>query len=159
MQESLTKKQQLIYEYLLSESKKKGYPPSIKDICCALELRSTATVHNHLTVLEKKGYIRKYPTKNRTFEIIDKPSQPSKEAPLKPPETAGLFVYHVPHNKLRSLGILQGDIVHCRRQFSADPDQLVVLWESGGITLKPYEQVDFRQDEVLGIATELRRKF
>ena len=161
MQEPLTKKQQDIYEYLLSESRKKGYPPSIKDICVALGLKSTATVHTHLTMLEKKGYIRKYPTKNRTFEIIDRPESDKRnnETSLKPPETAGLFVYHVPHNALQSLGILKGDIVHCRRQLSADSGQMVVLWENGGITLKPYKYVDFRNDEVLGVATELRRKF
>ena len=161
MQEPLTKKQQMVYEYLLSESKKNGYPPSIKDICGALGLKSTATVHNHLTILESKGYIRKYPTKNRTFEIVDKPGSGKSEdvLPSRPPETAGLFVYHVPHDELRSHGILQGDIVHCRRQFSADSGQLVVLWENGGITLRPYEHVDFRSDEVLGVVTELRRKY
>jgi len=159
MQEPLTKKQQLVYDYLLSESKKRGYPPSIKEIGDALGLKSTATVHNHLETLEKKGYIRKYPTKNRTFEIICVPEQPCKEATLKPPETSGGFVYHIPHGKLRNLGILKGDIVHCKRQLSANPGQLVVLWEDDAITLKPYDRVDFRNDEVLGIAVELRRKY
>ena len=161
MQEPLTKKQQMVYEYLLSESKKNGYPPSIKDICGALGLKSTATVHNHLTVLEGKGYIRKYPTKNRTFEIIDRSDagQAREDLPNKPPETAGLFVYHVSHDGLRSLGILKGDVVHCRRQLGADTGQLVVLWENDGITLRPYEQVDFRRDEILGVVTELRRKY
>ena len=161
MQEPLTKKQQVVYDYLLSESKRKGYPPSIKDICGALGLKSTATVHNHLAALENKGYIRKYPTKNRTFEIIDKlhTGQAREASPNKPPETEGLFVLNVTHDGLRGLGILQGDTVHCRRQFSADTGQLVALWENGGITLRPYEQVDFRRDEVLGVATELRRRY
>ena len=159
MQESLTKKQQAIYEYLLTEAKKKGYPPSIKDICDALSLKSTATVHKHLSTLEDKGYIRKYPTKNRTFEIIDKPDLRREPANIKPPETSGLFVYHVPHNELRAIGVLKGDIVHCRRQLGAETNQLVVLWENDAITLRPYELVDFLHDEVLGVATELRRKY
>ncbi|MCL2853012.1 MAG: hypothetical protein FWE20_08285 [Defluviitaleaceae bacterium] len=160
MQEPLTEKQQAVYEYLLNETRKKGYPPGIKDICGALGLRSTATVHNHLSALEKKGYIRKYPTKNRTFEIIDKPiSDRPSPVPLKPPETGGLFVYHVPHDKLHGLGILKGDVVQCRRRLSADAGQLVVLWENDAITLRPYDQVDFLRDEVIGVATELRRKF
>ena len=159
MQEALTKKQQIVYEYLVSESKKRGYPPSIKEICDALGLKSTATVHNHLATLEKKGYIRKYPTKNRTFEIIGPNEQPRKGSLIKPPETSGVFVYHVPNAKLRNLGILKGDIVHCKRRFSADPGQLVVLWEDGAMTLRPYARVDFLKDEIIGVAVELRRKF
>ncbi|MCL2617238.1 MAG: helix-turn-helix domain-containing protein [Defluviitaleaceae bacterium] len=159
MQEQLTPKQQAIYEYLLFESKKNGYPPSIKDICAALGLKSTATVHSYLAVLEKKGYIRKYPTKNRTFEIIGKLEHSRNAETLKPPETAGQFVYQVPHNELRELGILKGDIVHCRRQLGADANQLAVLWENDAITLRPYEQVDFSRDEVLGVAIKLSRQF
>ena len=160
MQETLTPKQQAVYEYLLEESKIRGYPPSIKDICTALGLKSTATIHSYLAALEKKGYIRKYPTKNRTFEIIDKSEPHNHQIRHKPPETAGLFVYHVPHNKLRHLGILKGDVVHCRRQLSSNDERyLVVLWENDSITLRPYDKVDFLKDEVLGIAMELRRKY
>jgi len=156
MQESLTKKQQAVYDYLLGEVRRNGYPPSIKDICDALGLRSTVTVHSHLTVLEKKGYIRKYPTKNRTFELVDRPP-PAAPAPQRPPDTPGRFVYRVQHDNLRHLGLLPGDIVTCKR--GADKGRLVVLWEHGGMTLRPHDQVDFKNDEVLGIAVEMRRKF
>jgi len=159
MQEILTKKQQLVYEYLLNESKKRGYPPSIKEICAALGLKSTATVHNHLTTLEKKGYIRKYPTKTRVFEIIDAEQPPCKKTTAKLPKTSGIFVYNVPNSKLRSVGLLKGDVVHCKCQLSAEPGQLVAIWENDAITLKAYNHVDFNNDEVLGVATELRRKY
>ena len=159
MQETLTKKQQEVYEYLLSESKKRGYPPSIKEICVALGLKSTATVHNHLTTLENKGYIRRYPTKNRTFEIIGAPEQACKKAAFNPAEASGVFVYNAPNSKLRNLGILKGDIVHCKRQSSAKPGQLVALRENNEITFKAYDRVDLRNDEILGVAVELHRKF
>lgn len=159
MQETLTTKQQLVYEYLLSESKKRGYPPSIKEICTALGLKSTATVHNHLTTLEKKGYIRKYPTKNRVFEIIDAEERPCSKAVSTSPKTSGVFVYHAPNSKLRNLGILKGDVVHCKCQPNAEPGQLVAIWENDAITLKTYSHVDFINNEILGVAVELRRKY
>ena len=49
----------------------KGYPPSVRDICAAVNLKSTSSVHAHLESLEKNGYIRRDPTKSRTIEIID----------------------------------------------------------------------------------------
>ena len=70
-QEKITPKQQEILEYIKETILKKGYPPSVREICEAVRLKSTSSVHSHLETLEQKGYIRRDPTKPRTIEIID----------------------------------------------------------------------------------------
>lgn len=67
----ITQKQSEILEYIKSQILNKGYPPSVRDICSAVNLKSTSSVHAHLESLEKNGYIRRDPTKPRTIEIID----------------------------------------------------------------------------------------
>jgi repressor LexA len=71
MAEGLTKKQTIILEYIKSVVMDKGYPPSVREIGEAVGLKSTSTVHGHLTRLEEKGYIRRDPTKPRAIEILD----------------------------------------------------------------------------------------
>ena len=67
----ITQKQSEILEYIKSQILNKGYPPWVRDICSAVNLKSTSSVHAHLESLEKNGYIRRDPTKPRTIEIID----------------------------------------------------------------------------------------
>lgn len=67
----ITAKQSEILEYIKNEILNKGYPPSVRDICEAVKLRSTSSVHAHLETLEKNGYIRRDPTKPRAIEILD----------------------------------------------------------------------------------------
>lgn len=67
----ISKKQSEILEYIKSQIINKGYPPSVRDICEAVDLKSTSSVHSHLETLEKNGYIRRDPTKPRAIEIID----------------------------------------------------------------------------------------
>lgn len=68
---NLTEKQAEILNFIKNCILKKGYPPSVREICKAVGLRSTSSVHSHLESLEKKGMIRKDPTKPRTIEIVD----------------------------------------------------------------------------------------
>lgn len=70
-QGKISKKQQEILEYIKSEILRIGYPPAVREICEAVNLRSTSSVHAHLESLEKNGYIRRDPTKPRAIEIID----------------------------------------------------------------------------------------
>lgn len=70
-QGKITAKQQEILEYIKETILKKGYPPAVREICEAVQLKSTSSVHSHLEQLEKNGYIRRDPTKPRTIEIID----------------------------------------------------------------------------------------
>ncbi|MCD8069683.1 MAG: transcriptional repressor LexA, partial [Lachnospiraceae bacterium] len=69
--EGLSAKQQEILDYLKECILNKGYPPSVREICDAVGLKSTSSVHSHLEALEKKGYIRRDPSKPRTIEICD----------------------------------------------------------------------------------------
>lgn len=67
----ITAKQSEILEYIKSEILQKGYPPAVREICEAVHLKSTSSVHSHLETLEKNGYIRRDPTKPRAIEICD----------------------------------------------------------------------------------------
>ena len=67
----ISAKQQEILEYIKETILKKGYPPSVREICEAVHLKSTSSVHSHLETLEENGYIRRDPTKPRTIEILD----------------------------------------------------------------------------------------
>jgi repressor LexA len=71
MSEELSKNQLRILNYIKEEINVKGYPPSVREICTAVGLSSTSTVHSHLTALEKKGFINKGNNKNRAIEVID----------------------------------------------------------------------------------------
>jgi repressor LexA len=67
----ITQKQSEILEYIKAEILNRGYPPAVREICEAVHLKSTSSVHSHLETLEKNGYIRRDPTKPRAIEIID----------------------------------------------------------------------------------------
>ena len=67
----LSSKQQEILDYIKQEILKRGYPPAVREICEAVDLKSTSSVHSHLSTLEKKGYIRRDPTKPRAIEVCD----------------------------------------------------------------------------------------
>lgn len=67
----ITAKQREILEYIKHEILNRGYPPAVREICEAVHLKSTSSVHAHLETLEKNGYIRRDPTKPRAIEIMD----------------------------------------------------------------------------------------
>ena len=71
----ITKKQEEILNYIKDEILERGFPPAVREICQAVGLKSTSSVHSHLESLEKNGYIRRDPTKPRAIEILDE-SQP-----------------------------------------------------------------------------------
>ena len=70
-QGKISAKQKEILEYIKEEILKRGYPPAVREICDAVNLKSTSSVHSHLETLEKNGYIRRDPTKPRAIEICD----------------------------------------------------------------------------------------
>lgn len=74
--EKLSQKQLQILEYMKKEVREKGYPPSVREICDAVGLKSTSTVHGHLERLERKGYIKRDPSKPRAIEIFTNNSTP-----------------------------------------------------------------------------------
>ena len=71
VQGKISAKQLEILEYIKSQILERGFPPAVRDICEAVHLKSTSSVHSHLETLEKNGYIRRDPTKPRAIEILD----------------------------------------------------------------------------------------
>lgn len=71
----ITPKQQEILDYIKDEILRKGYPPTVREICETVRLKSTSSVHSHLETLEKNGYIRRDPTKPRAIEVCDESFQ------------------------------------------------------------------------------------
>src|SRR5699024_11527620 len=67
----ISRKQQEILDYIKNEILTKGYPPAVREICEAVQLKSTSSVHAHLASLERNGYIRRDSTKPRAIEILD----------------------------------------------------------------------------------------
>lgn len=92
----LSKRQQMILDFIKDEVARKGYPPSVREIAVAVGLASSSTVHGHLERIESKGYIRRDPTKPRAIEIIDLsdesqiPKDIARYAPVIGKVTAGL---------------------------------------------------------------------
>ncbi|HLR59857.1 MAG TPA: transcriptional repressor LexA [Pseudogracilibacillus sp.] len=92
----LSERQQMIFDFITSEVKTKGYPPAVREIAKAVGLASSSTVHGHLERIEKKGFIKRDPTKPRAIEIInldpsnDIDKDTARYAPLIGKVTAGL---------------------------------------------------------------------
>ncbi|WP_405102021.1 transcriptional repressor LexA [Oceanobacillus sp. FSL H7-0719] len=92
----LSKRQQMILDFIKDEVNAKGYPPSVREIAVAVGLASSSTVHGHLERLEAKGFIRRDPTKPRAIEILDPtgeasiPKDTARYAPVIGKVTAGL---------------------------------------------------------------------
>ncbi|PAV29371.1 repressor LexA [Virgibacillus profundi] len=92
----LSKRQQMILDFIKDQVKEKGYPPSVREIAVAVGLASSSTVHGHLARIESKGYIRRDPTKPRAIEILNLsedsniPKEEARYAPVIGKVTAGL---------------------------------------------------------------------
>jgi len=78
----ISNRQQAILEFIKREVREKGYPPSVREIGEAVGLASSSTVHGHLDRLEKKGLIRRDPTKPRAIEILDDDNEDQLPFPL-----------------------------------------------------------------------------
>lgn len=154
--QKLSKRQQMIIDFIKSEVATKGYPPSVREIAKAVGLASSSTVHGHLNRIEKKGYIRRDPTKPRAIEIVDFDTTPRAEevtryAPVIGKVTAGapitaiehieeytpiptsigssqdqLFVLTVVGESMINAGILDGDKVIVKQQSFAENGEIVV---------------------------------
>ena len=160
----LNDKQLLIYEFLKDFTSEKGYPPTVMEICKAVGLKSTSSVHGHLKHLEKEGLIKRDPTKPRALEIVD--SVVKKEminVPIIGRVTAGLPILaneniedsfplpldYVKHNNdlfmlkisgssMIKAGILDGDFAIIERtQTASNGDKIVALIENEA-TLKTF---------------------
>ena len=86
----ISTKQQEILDYIKDEILKKGYPPTVREICETVSLKSTSSVHSHLETLEKNGYIRRDPTKPRAIEVCDDSFQMVRTETVSLPVVAAL---------------------------------------------------------------------
>lgn len=166
----ITQKQSEILEYMKNEILNRGFPPSVREICEAVHLKSTSSVHSHLETLEKNGYIRRDPTKPRAIEIVDDNfnlvrretvnvpiiGKVSAGQPLLAVENIdGYFPIpseYMPNNKTFMLvvqgdsminaGIFNGDYVIVEQQKTAENGQKVVALVEDSATVKTFYKED-----------------
>lgn len=162
----ITEKQQEILEYMKEQILSKGYPPSVREICSAVHLKSTSSVHSHLETLERNGYIRRDPTKPRAIEIVDDTFNLTRRElvnvpilgkvaagqpllandningyfPL-PPEYVNnkqTFMLTVKGESMINAGILDGDLVLVEQTSSVRNGEIVVALLDDSATVKTF---------------------
>ncbi|EOS45455.1 transcriptional repressor LexA [Lachnospiraceae bacterium JLR.KK009] len=162
----ISDKQKEILEYIKSEILNRGYPPAVRDICEAVHLKSTSSVHSHLETLEKNGYIRRDPTKPRAIEIIDDTFNLVRRevvnVPLLGRVAAGqpllavenietyfpvpseyipneeTFMLRVTGESMINAGIFDGDNILVQRQSTAEDGEMVVALVDDSATVKTF---------------------
>ena len=165
-QDKITAKQQEILEYIKNTILKKGYPPAVREICEAVQLKSTSSVHSHLAALEDKGYIRRDPTKPRTIEILDDTFNFNRREMVNIPvvgtvaagepilaeeniedyfpfpaealPNAETFMLHVKGESMIGAGILPGDRLIVEQRSTAENGEIVVALLDDSATVKRY---------------------
>ena len=170
MGKGLTRRQQEILTFVRRYTDAHGYPPSVREIGQALGLTSSSTVHSHLSALEKKGYLRRDPSKPRALEILkDEREAPVKKVvplPVVGQVTAGLpilaqqniedyfplpqefvrsdecFILKVRGDSMVGAGIFDGDMLVVRKQQTAKDRDIVVARMEDEATVKRF----FRED-------------
>ena len=155
-----SEKKMQILDFIRREIDDKGYPPSVREICLAVGLKSTSTVHAHLNRLEEEGYIRRDATKPRALELTDTATVRGRSVPLVGRVTAGMpilaqqnieeyymlpqnlvggdevFILSVQGESMIEAGILDGDFVIVRRQSHAENGDIVVAMIDDEATVK-----------------------
>ena len=162
----ITAKQEEILKYIKEQILKKGYPPAVREICEAVHLKSTSSVHAHLETLEKNGYIRKDPTKPRAIEILDDTFNLTRREMVNVPVlgnvAAGMpilatenienyfpipaefmpnqdvFMLHVKGDSMINAGIFDGDNILVRQQTTAANGDMVVALVDDSATVKTF---------------------
>ena len=162
----ITDKQREILEYIKAEILNRGYPPAVREICEAVKLKSTSSVHAHLETLEKNGYIRRDPTKPRAIEIVDENFNLTRRemvnVPIVGKVAAGepilavenienyfpipaefmpnepTFILQVQGESMINAGILDGDYVLVQQQPTANDGDMVVALVDDSATVKTF---------------------
>lgn len=165
-QDKATAKQQEILEYIKETILKKGYPPAVREICQAVHLKSTSSVHSHLAALEEKGYIRRDPTKPRTIEILDDTFNFNRREMVNIPvigtvaagepilaeenvedyfpfpaealPNAETFMLHVKGESMINAGIFPGDRLIVEQKSTAENGEIVVALLDDSATVKRF---------------------
>ncbi|MBR4768624.1 MAG: transcriptional repressor LexA [Lachnospiraceae bacterium] len=164
----ITDKQLEVLKYMESEWLRKGYPPSVREICEAVHLKSTSSVHAHLNSLERNGYIRRDPTKPRAIEILDENFQSARvetvtipivgrvaagepilaeenienyfsvPAEYMPHTSNDVFGLEVKGDSMINAGILNRDLLIVEQQKTARNGEIVVALIDDSATVKTY---------------------
>lgn len=162
----ITAKQQEILQYIKNEILDKGYPPAVREICQAVHLKSTSSVHSHLETLEKNGYIRRDPTKPRAIEIMDDDFNLARREivnvpiigqiaagepiyaeqniegyfPLLPEDmpSGSAFMLNVRGDSMINIGIYDGDRILVKEQHTASNGEVVVALVEDSATVKTF---------------------
>ena len=165
-QGKISKKQLEILEYIKSQILERGFPPAVREICEAVNLKSTSSVHSHLETLEKNGYIRRDPTKPRAIEILDDNFNLTRRemvnVPIVGQVAAGepilaqqnienyfpipvefmpnrqTFLLKVKGESMINAGILDGDMVLVEETPAASNGEMVVAMVDDGATVKTF---------------------
>ncbi len=165
-QGKITKKQEEILNFIKQEILQRGYPPAVREICEAVDLRSTSSVHAHLESLERNGYIHRDPTKPRTIEILDDNFNLTRREVVNVPVVGTVaagepllaqqnienyfpipaeympneesFMLKVKGDSMIESGILDGDTVIVRRTNTAVNGDVVVALIEDGATVKTF---------------------
>lgn len=166
----ISKKQQEILDYIKHEILNRGFPPAVREICEAVNLKSTSSVHSHLETLEKNGYIRRGPTKSRAIEIVDDNFNLTRRemvnVPLVGTVAAGqpilavenvesyfpipserlpnnqVFLLTVKGESMINAGILDGDMVLVEMVSTAENGDMVVALINDETTVKTFYKED-----------------
>ena len=169
-QGKISAKQQEILEYIKETILKKGYPPSVREICEAVQLKSTSSVHSHLETLEENGYIRRDPTKPRTIEILDDCFNLTRRELVNVPMVGAVaagqpilaqenienyfpvpaellpnqetFMLKVKGHRMINAGIFDGDEIIEARQETAENGDIVVALLDDSATVKRFYRED-----------------
>ena len=162
----ISEKQRQVLEYIKQQILEKGYPPAVRDICQAVNLKSTSSVHAHLETLEKNGYIRRDPTKPRAIEILDEDFNLSRREvtniplvgsvaagqpilaqqnienyfpmPVEMAPNSQCFALRVQGDSMINIGINDGDYVFVKETNSAKNGDLVVALVDDSATVKNF---------------------
>ena len=162
----ITPKQQEILDFMKDEILTKGFPPSVREICAAVNLKSTSSVFSHLEKLEKNGYIRRDPTKPRTIEILDDNFNMTRREVVSVPVVGSVaagqpllaiqnidsyfpipaeyvpkgetFMLHVKGESMIEAGILDGDTIIVQRCETARNGDMVVALVDDSATVKTF---------------------
>ena len=168
MNDQLTERQTKILDYIRYVTKSRNYPPSVREIGEAVGLSSSSTVHNHLNQLERRGLIKRDPSKSRTVQLVRDQNadnqrrnavsipvvgnvaagapilaeQNIEEHMLLSPEMAeeGYFLLRVRGESMINAGIFDGDLVLVRPQKEASNGAIVVALVDGDATVKRFER-------------------
>ena len=162
----ITEKQSEILAYIKQEILSKGYPPAVREICDAVHLKSTSSVHSHLETLERNGYIRRDPTKPRAIEILDDDFNLARREivnvpilgqiaagdpifaeqniegyfPMLPEDlpSGSAFLLNVRGDSMINVGIYDGDRILVKEQQTASNGEIVVALVGDSATVKTF---------------------